>query len=95
MQSSVKKSAAKPASSRSATSKVANKQRKIQKGQDERDRLKRTQSAGKKTGQKAVQAGAVDYPENPLPTQHLQKPGAEAEMQLKPQFMAPAYRGSG
>src|SRR4030095_8345533 len=30
-----------------------------------------------------------------LPGQHLVKPGQEADMQLKPQFLAPEYRGSG
>ena len=30
-----------------------------------------------------------------LPAQHLEKPGQEADMQLKPQFLAPEYRGSG
>ena len=30
-----------------------------------------------------------------MPAQHLEKPGMEADMKLKPQFMAPAYKGSG
>ena len=78
-----------------AADKVASKQRRIQKVQDDKDRRKRAQSAGAKPGKKAVQAGAVNYPENPLPSQHLKKPGHEADMQLRPHFMAPAYRGSG
>ncbi len=42
-----------------------------------------------------VQTGARSYPGLPLPSQHLDKPGMEADMALKPQFMAPDYRGSG
>jgi NAD(P)-dependent dehydrogenase (short-subunit alcohol dehydrogenase family) len=42
-----------------------------------------------------VQAGLQDCPEPPLPKQHLRKPGVEADMELKPQFMAPNYKGSG
>jgi NAD(P)-dependent dehydrogenase (short-subunit alcohol dehydrogenase family) len=30
-----------------------------------------------------------------LPSQHLEKPGVEARMELKPRFFAPDYRGSG
>jgi len=38
---------------------------------------------------------ADDYPSPPLPAQHLEKPGLEADMQLKPEFLALDYRGSG
>lgn len=75
---------------------VTAKQQKIQREQDVKDtanQAKRQASAGKP--KKAVQAGARDYPEPPLPRQHLRKPGLEAEMALKPQFMAPGYKGSG
>jgi len=75
---------------------VTAKQQKIQREQDVKDsanRAKREASAGKP--KKAVQAGKQDYPEPPLPDQHLRKPGLEAEMELKPQFMAPGYKGSG
>jgi NAD(P)-dependent dehydrogenase (short-subunit alcohol dehydrogenase family) len=72
------------------------KQQKIQREQDSKDKEK---SAERKSDpapkKKAVQAGAQDYPEPPLPSQHLRKPGLEAEMELKPQFMAPSYKGSG
>ena len=43
----------------------------------------------------AVQAGARTYPEPPLPGQHLDKPGIEAELELKPMWDAPFYKGSG
>jgi NAD(P)-dependent dehydrogenase (short-subunit alcohol dehydrogenase family) len=41
------------------------------------------------------QLGQRRYPEPPLPKQHLPKPGIEAELEPRPQFEAPAYRGSG
>src|SRR5213079_3425145 len=48
--------------------------------------------AGKKTG--AMQAGARVYPAPPLHGQHLQKPGHESELDLKPMYDAPYYKGS-
>jgi NAD(P)-dependent dehydrogenase (short-subunit alcohol dehydrogenase family) len=41
------------------------------------------------------QTGARRYPVPPLPGQHLEKPGVEAEMELKPMWDAPHYKGSG
>ncbi|MES2280182.1 MAG: SDR family oxidoreductase [Pseudomonadota bacterium] len=89
------KAANKPSRERTASSKVADKQRALQKTQDETDRRKAKKSASKTAKKKVVQAGSVTYPAPPLPAQHLRKPGIEAEMELPPQFMAPAYRGSG
>ncbi len=43
----------------------------------------------------AMQAGARAYPAPPFPKQHLTKPGEEADMQLKPLYDAPFYKGSG
>lgn len=43
----------------------------------------------------AMQAGARPYPVPPLPQQHLQKPGMEADLDLAPMYDAPFYRGSG
>ena len=42
-----------------------------------------------------VQAGTRRQPQNPLPTQHLRKPGNEHELDLQPRFLAPDYKGSG
>jgi len=42
----------------------------------------------------AMQAGARVYPVPPLPQQHLEKPGLEAELDLKPLYDAPHYLGS-
>jgi NAD(P)-dependent dehydrogenase (short-subunit alcohol dehydrogenase family) len=44
---------------------------------------------------KPMQAGAREYPVPPLPKQHLEKPGLESEMDLKPLWDAPFYKGSG
>jgi NAD(P)-dependent dehydrogenase (short-subunit alcohol dehydrogenase family) len=45
--------------------------------------------------EKPPQTGARDYPVPPLPKQHLEKPGLEAELELKPLWDAPYYKGSG
>src|SRR5829696_2226934 len=37
----------------------------------------------------------LEEPESPMPAQHLEKPGLEAELKLKPRYEAPHYRGSG
>ena len=42
-----------------------------------------------------MQAGAREYPAPPLPEQHLKKPGLEADLQLRPMWDAPFYKGSG
>jgi NAD(P)-dependent dehydrogenase (short-subunit alcohol dehydrogenase family) len=51
------------------------------------------QSDRKRSG--AVQAGARRHPEPPQPKQHQPKPGVEAELEPRPQYLAPEYRGSG
>lgn len=51
------------------------------------------QAAAKERG--AMQAGARRYPEPPFPEQHLKKPGLEADLELKPLYDAPFYKGSG
>ena len=70
---------------------AAAKQRELQRRQDERDRSKQRQARPKPEG--AVQAGARAQPEK-MPAQHLEKPGRESGLQLKPQFLAPDYEGS-
>jgi NAD(P)-dependent dehydrogenase (short-subunit alcohol dehydrogenase family) len=37
----------------------------------------------------------LEEPESPMPAQHLEKPGIEAELELRPRYEAPHYRGSG
>lgn len=70
---------------------AGNQQRAIQQQQDGRD----AERGEAKPGKAPVQTGAADYPAPPLPTQHLAKPGHEADMALQPRFMAELYRGSG
>lgn len=66
-------------------------QRAVQDQQDQQDQ----QDTHQEENKEPVQTGNRDYPAPPLPAQHLEKPGTEAEMQLKPQFLAPDYCGSG
>jgi NAD(P)-dependent dehydrogenase (short-subunit alcohol dehydrogenase family) len=76
---------------RAAIEQVAARQRKIQRETDERDSNK---PAAKEQGG-AVQAGDRRQPELPLPEQHLIKPGLESDLNPRPQFEAPGYKGSG
>lgn len=69
----------------------ANTQRSVQHEQDRRDQA---QSGQKKESKGAVQTDHRDQPVPPLPEQHLEKPGIEADMELKPRFLAPDYYGS-
>jgi NAD(P)-dependent dehydrogenase (short-subunit alcohol dehydrogenase family) len=68
---------------------LGNEQRAIQQAQLQRDA---SQPQGE--SKDAVQTGPRDYP-GKMPSQTLDKPGLEAAMDLKPQFMAPDYKGSG
>ncbi len=75
-----------------ATHKVVAKQRKIQAAQVARD--KAANDTPDKNSQEPVQTGLREYPAQ-HPKQQLAKPGLEAEMEQKPLFEAPHYRGSG
>ena len=70
---------------------VAVKHRRIQSAQDREDAKKA--SGGKPADKMPVQAGASRQPVK-LPAQHIEKPGLEAELELKPKFLAPYYEGS-
>ncbi|GGX94207.1 SDR family oxidoreductase [Massilia dura] len=72
---------------------AGNLQREIQQQQDRKDAAK--PQGGEQNEEQAVQAGTHDFPATPLPDQHLEKPGIEADMELRPQFLAPGYKGSG
>jgi hypothetical protein len=50
-------------------------------------------TSSKKNG--AMQAGARKYPEPPFPEQHQAKPGNEVQIEPKPMYDAPFYKGSG
>ncbi|MDB5744745.1 MAG: short-chain dehydrogenase/reductase [Polaromonas sp.] len=84
-----------PDASGNETEAVAQKQRRIQQQQDAKDAEKEQQSGGQEKEEKAVQTGNAEQPAPPLPAQHLEKPGLEADMELQPRFMADGYRGSG
>jgi NAD(P)-dependent dehydrogenase (short-subunit alcohol dehydrogenase family) len=71
---------------------AAEKQRELQREQDRKEPAEA--GGGKEKEKGAPQTSSQKYPED-LPAQHLEKPGQEAEMQLKPQFFAAEYRGSG
>jgi NAD(P)-dependent dehydrogenase (short-subunit alcohol dehydrogenase family) len=74
-----------------AAESAASMQRAVQHEQDRRDRNQNRQGEH----EAPVQTGHYDQPVPPLPRQHLEKPGSEAAMTLKPRFMAPDYCGSG
>jgi NAD(P)-dependent dehydrogenase (short-subunit alcohol dehydrogenase family) len=71
-------------------------ERKIQREQDQRDAQQHAAAKGEEQQsqkKQAVQAGAREHPAQ-MPAQHIEKPGLESELQLKPQFQAPGYEGS-
>lgn len=76
---------------------AARRQRALQKQADAKAAKKKpARKAAKKTAKKkVVQAGTRRQPENPMPAQHLAKPGNEHALRLQPRFLAPDYAGSG
>jgi NAD(P)-dependent dehydrogenase (short-subunit alcohol dehydrogenase family) len=66
--------------------------REIQRTIDSRDKSKGAKGEG--GSEKAVHAGDRKQPENPMPKQHLPKPGLEADLELQPRYLAPGYKGS-
>lgn len=61
--------------------------------QEEIDRKEAARPPEQTSGE-AMQAGMRDYPSS-FPQQHLKKPGIEAELDVKPMYDAPHYKGSG
>jgi NAD(P)-dependent dehydrogenase (short-subunit alcohol dehydrogenase family) len=93
----VKKSAGrwsgtKKAGNPAAGKKTAESQRKLQ---DEAEAKRRRSQGAQSKKQGAVQAGERRQPEPPLPRQHQEKPGLESELEPRPKYKAPQYRGSG
>jgi NAD(P)-dependent dehydrogenase (short-subunit alcohol dehydrogenase family) len=72
-------------------SRAVAKQRTIQTATDRRDR--KAQKAPSVTA--APKTSTRARPANPLPPQHLRKPGLERDLRPRPQFRATDYRGSG
>jgi NAD(P)-dependent dehydrogenase (short-subunit alcohol dehydrogenase family) len=71
-----------------AAEETARRERAIQQRVDRRAPPKGKEDKG------AMQAGARRYPAPPLPEQHLKKPGREGELELRPMYDAPYYKGS-
>src|ERR1044071_9188451 len=69
--------------------KVARDERAIQRKIDEAG-----DSQAKAKPREPPQTGARAYPALPLPKQHQEKPGFEADLELKPMYDAPHYKGS-
>ena len=55
----------------------------------------RKESTRQATGPDAAARRVRSHPVNPLPAQHLEKPGLEKDLDPRPRYQAPAYRGSG
>jgi NAD(P)-dependent dehydrogenase (short-subunit alcohol dehydrogenase family) len=69
-------------------------QRKIQSETERTDRRRRARKSATPSSKKAAKTGRRSYPRNPLPEQHQRKPGAERELQPRPEYFAPEYLGS-
>ena len=84
---------------RATPSSVARKQQSIQRKVDAQDRKQAKDThkpkPPKPPAKHPVQAGKRRQPQNPMPAQHLKKPGNEHELELAPRFLAPDYKGSG
>ena len=74
---------------------AGNLQRSIQQEQDREDQQRHAARSAEQKNRQPVQTSNRSQPGTPLPAQHLDKPGSEAQMQLKPRFLAPDYCGSG
>jgi NAD(P)-dependent dehydrogenase (short-subunit alcohol dehydrogenase family) len=73
---------------------VAQDERNIQKDIDAKEQRSFAPGKGEEA-EKPPQTGAREYPVPPFPKQHLEKPGLEADLELKPMWDAPYYKGSG
>lgn len=73
---------------------TAAKQTRLQAEQDRRDRKKPAAKSDNKPPWPNTNRSRSE-PQPPIPAQHLRKPAKESEMELKPRYMAPHYRGSG
>lgn len=79
-------------SAKSRTHATVARQRKVQ---AQADRADRAPKSSKSKAQGATQAGPRKHPKNPLPAQHLKKPGNESDVHPSPEFQATNYEGSG
>src|SRR5215217_2493957 len=80
---------------RSAADRAAEEQRAIQAKVDRKDQeAARKQKKDSEEKKRGVQAGTRTQPGTPVPPQHLRKPGLESELEPRPRFAAPDYKGS-
>src|SRR5690606_39125766 len=63
--------------------------------QTEQEKRRATRRSKTRQDGGAAQRGAREYPAPPLPPQHLTKPGLESQLDPRPSYLAPHYRGSG
>src|SRR5947209_1634670 len=74
----------------------------------DRKKDKKAKKAGKQGGQRGKEAkakksgakrsaspGVQEEPKSPMPAQHQEKPGIESEVEPRPKYEAPLYKGSG
>src|SRR6267378_6982196 len=78
---------------RGEAERAAEQERKIQREIDAKEG--RSFKPSREDDEKPMQAGAREYPAPPFPEQHLEKPGLEADLKVKPLWDAPFYKGSG
>lgn len=83
-----------PAPTAATTDKTARKQLRIQAAQDAKDGKACAKKKESGSATAAPGPGRAE-PAPPLPAQHLEKPGSEADMALQPRYEAPHYQGSG
>lgn len=79
---------------RAQAERTAELQRSIQRELEKAEQSRQGANGSQQKNGKAVQAGAREQPQNPLPAQHLEKPGRESDLRPHPNFTAPAYKGS-
>jgi len=55
----------------------------------------KTGSVHQYTAEETTEQRVQQQPKNPFPAQHQEKPGSEAELNPRPQYQAPLYKGAG
>ena len=81
-------------STRERTKRAATKSAKSTRGSTRAETSRGQSRTREKPAQRSTRK-QQEYPEPPFPKQHQSKPGIEAEIEPRPQYEAPAYRGSG
>jgi NAD(P)-dependent dehydrogenase (short-subunit alcohol dehydrogenase family) len=74
---------------------IARRQEELHREQLARDEQRAANKGSKEKSKKPAPPTAdQDYPETPLPAKTIRKPGGESEVEPRPEYSAPAYRGS-